>query len=167
MQNATVSWSDSLQHSYATRHFSGVAQRPSQSAPEYHLDQQFVALLDAYRYCGGLARANEVVVMFKNCDSANAENLANWIVKGKVICFEWQSKLWLPLFQFNQLDMTPLPGLDQVLAELSTSDDAWEMANWFAQPNAWLADDTPAAKLLSDLPAVLQAARGEQFIAVG
>jgi hypothetical protein len=54
-----------------------------------------------------------------------------------------------------------------VLSELRSSDDAWEMANWFAQPNAWLADDTPAAKLLSDLPAVLQAARGEQFIAVG
>ena len=83
-----------------------------------------------------------------------------------MICFEWQSKLWLRLFQFKPLDMTPLAGLDQVLAELCSTYDAWQTANWFAQPNAWLTSDTLAARLLSDLPAVLQAARSERFIAV-
>jgi hypothetical protein len=151
---------------YVARDVSDYPHTLPHTAAQCHPNDQFIALLDAYRDNGGLARANEVLVMLKNSDATNAESLANWIVKGKVICFEWQSKLWLPLFQFKPLDMTPLPGLDQVMAELCSTYNAWQTANWFAQPNAWLANDAPAARLLSDLPAVLQAARSERFIAV-
>jgi hypothetical protein len=167
MQNATLSQPDSLQHSRAGRHYSEEAQRPIHSAPDYQLDYQFVALLEAYRYCSGLARANEVLVMLKSRDGANAQNLASWIVNRKLICFEWRSKLWLPLFQFDQLDMTPLPGLEQALTALSANFDCWEIADWFARPNAWLASETPADKLLTDPPAVLRAACAERFSVMG
>jgi hypothetical protein len=71
------------------------------------------------------------------------------------------------LFQFNQADMHPQAGLAQVLAELSPGHDAWEQAEWFTQTNPWLGYHTPVDKLASDLPAVLQAARAERFVATG
>lgn len=68
-------------------------------------DQKFVAMLDAYRCSGGLARAQEVVALFKHHRETDVVLLATWILSRKVICFEWQSKMWLPLFQFNRFDM--------------------------------------------------------------
>lgn len=55
-----------------------------------------------------------------------------------MIGFEWQSRTWLAIFQFNLFDMTRPPALGQVLAELIPVYDHWELANWFAQPNPWL-----------------------------
>lgn len=149
------------------RHAPGAADCHHQHAQEARSDDQFVALLDSYRDSGGLARAQEVVRLFKRRCGSDLTMLANWIVNKKVICFEWQSKMWLPLFQFNRFDMTPLPGLGQVLAELTSVYDAWELANWFAQPNPWLGARTPAEMLGFDLPAVLNASRAERFVANG
>jgi len=128
---------------------------------------QFIALLDSYRDSGGLARASEVVALLNRRNGTNLPTLANWIAGGEVMSLEWQSQTWLPLFQFNRLDMTPQPGLAPVLVELAPVLDAWELASWFAQPNAWLADRTPAAMIVLDLLAVLNASRADRFIANG
>lgn len=138
-----------------------------QHVQEEHTDQQFIAMLDAYRGSGGLARAQEVVALFKRRGGSDLATLASWIVNKKVICFEWQSKMWLPLFQFNRLNMAPQPGLSQVLAQLIPDHDGWALAKWFAQPNAWLGDRTPAALLDLDPPAVLNASRAARLIANG
>ena len=134
---------------------------------ECRTDYQFIAMLDAYRGNGGLARAQEVVALFKRCRGADGARLASQIVRRKVICFEWESNLWLPLFQFNRVDMTLRPGLSQVLTELTAVYDPWELALWFAQPNPWLSERTPADMLGSDLCGVLRAARADQFSAEG
>ena len=134
---------------------------------EFRADHQFIAMLDSYRSSGGLARAQEVLALLKRHCGSDLSTLARWIVKGNVISFEWQSEVWLPLFQFNRIDMTPQTGLGQVLAELSSIYDAWELANWFSQPNPWLADRTPAETLAGDAIAVLHAARAERLTAVG
>ncbi len=57
--------------------------------------------------------------------------------------------------------------LKPILLELISVYDAWELAKWFAQPNAWLADRLPADTLANDPSAVLQAARAERFISNG
>lgn len=140
---------------------------PQPRAQEHHADHQFVALLDSYRSSGGLARAQEVIALFKCRCGPDAATLASFIVERKVISFEWQSQTWIPLFQFNRFDMTPQPELGQVITELSSIYDTWELANWFARPNPWLSDRIPVDTLVSDLPAVLNAARAERFIACG
>ena len=138
-----------------------------QHEPQEHTDQQFIAMLDAYRGSGGLARAQEVVALLKRRGGSDLATLASWIVNQKVICFEWQAKIWLPLFQFNRVDMTLQSGLIQVLAQLIPDHDGWALANWFAQPNAWLGGRTPAAMLGLDASAVLNASRAARLIANG
>ena len=128
-------------------------------------DDQFVYLLNAYRSSGGLARDNELITSSRRRCGLNTGTLARWIAEREVIGFFWQSRTWLPLFQFNLPDMTLAPALGQVLAELIPVYDPWELANWFSQPNPWLADCVPAEALEPDPLAVLQAARVCRFIA--
>ena len=128
-------------------------------------DEQFVAMLNAYRGSGGLARKESLLALSSRSSGLDTETLANWIAAREVIGFKWQSRTWLPMFQFNRVNMTRPPALQQVLAELIPVYDPWELANWFAQPNAWLADRAPADVLEHDPSAVLQAARADRFIA--
>ncbi|MBA3057218.1 MAG: hypothetical protein KJ614_12155 [Gammaproteobacteria bacterium] len=124
-------------------------------------DHQFITLLNAYRDSGGLAPAQEVVALLRRHIECGPAMLTRLIVSKEVICFGWQSALWLPLFQFNPVDMSLQTGLSPVLTELSPHLDAWQVANWFAQPNSWLggASATPARMLAIDPAAVLSAAR--------
>ena len=138
-----------------TANFAG--QGPDESCP----DHQFIALLEGYRCSGGLARGSEVFALAQRCQPGKVAMLASWIVNAEVICFDWQSKMWLPLFQFDGSSMTPQPGLNQVLAALRPAYDTWQLANWFVQANPWLADQAPADTLPSDLAAVLRAARAD------
>ena len=131
------------------------------------LDQQFVVMLDAFRDTGGLARTTEVLTLLRTRHRHAHAVLAQWIEQRRVICFEWQARDWIPLFQFNCHDMAPHRQLQPVLAELNTAFDAWEVGNWFATPNAWLAEQLPVAALRLDLPAVLHAARADRYIANG
>ncbi len=58
-------------------------------------------------------------------------------------------------------------GVAPVIAELTgvMSDD--EVVHWFGQPNTWLNGTAPAQKLLTDVPAVLDAARAIRFAVKG
>ncbi len=131
------------------------------------LDRQFVSMLDAYRGSGGLARAQEVLAMFKRCGSPGVAALTHWIVSRELICFEWQAQSWLPLFQFTRPDLTPDPRLRPVFAELTEMYDHWGLAAWFSLPNPWLAQRAPVDTLHCDHRAVLDAARAERFALSG
>ena len=133
---------------------------------EWQSNRQFIAMLNAYRPSGGLARAQEVTAMFKTHGAGEACILAGWIIRRQVISFEWHAKIWLPLFQFNHLDMTRQPGLAEALSELVVVDDDWEVASWFSRPNPWLVDCTPADSLAAAASEVLNAARAERYAAV-
>lgn len=139
----------------------------SQIERDRQKNHQFVDLLNAFRRSGGLARAPEVAARFRSYDVNAVSPLAAWVNKREVISFEWQSKLWLPLFQFNPVGLTLRAGLSSVLVELLGIYDEWDMANWFAQPNPWLADRTPADMLAVAAPQVLNAARADRFVAAG
>ena len=136
-------------------------------AHEWQVNQQFIAMLNAYRPSGGLARAQELAARFGLQGTAQVSTLASWIVRRQVVSLVWQDKIWLPLFQFNHVNLSLLPGLAQVMAELVVALDDWEIANWFSLPNPWLADCTPADTLLTAAPEVLNAARAERYVALG
>lgn len=130
-----------------------------------HADKQFVVLLGAYRHSGGLARFKEVLTLTRQCRGAQITSLARWIDQREVIGLEWRADTWLPLFQFDRQDMTPRPALRAVFNELSPIFDAWDMANWFAQPSPWLANRTPVQVLDENLPGLLAAARFDRHLA--
>lgn len=138
---------------------------PRWSAPD--LDDAFVAMLGAYRCSGGLARVDEVVTLLERGGQPAVATLARWIVERSVISFEWQAQTWLPWFQFRRADRVPDPALLAVFAELAAVYDGWELAHWFARPNAALGGGAPADLIISVPGAVLQAARADRFIARG
>lgn len=124
-------------------------------------------MLNSYRSTGGLARAEEVVDQFKCRFGPDVATLAGWIDERAVISFEWRSDIWLPWFQFSRFEMAPHAQLRPVIADLTAVHDPWEMCNWFARPNPWLADRLPVDMLVPDLAAVRHAARADRLIANG
>lgn len=159
-----------MHRSVSPRYASTVSQALGDLTPneqlthENHIDRQFMAMLDSYRCSGGLARAQEVFTIFKSHHGTDAATLARWIVKRSVISFDWQSKVWIPLFQFNRIDMSLQPRIAPILSALNPVFTAWELATWFARPNQWLADSTPADMISVDMNAVLDAAYTDRFI---
>lgn len=139
------------------------------SAPKWEANQQFIAMLNGYRRSGGLAQAREVASM---CNSAqkcsySLAQLADGIGQRDLISVGWQSRIWVPLFQFNRTDMSLRDGLRDVLAELVFVFNAWDVALWFSQPNPWLFNSTPADVMASSIQDVMHAARAERYVAAG
>lgn len=128
-------------------------------------DNEFVQMLDGFRRSGGLARLQEVTERCERRGGPDIASLSTNLARKQVICFEWQAEAWLPLFQFNPIDMTLRAQMLPVVSELSCIYGPWDLAFWFSQPNPWLADRAPADALISDLATVLQAARADRFIA--
>ncbi len=129
---------------------------------EQQRNLRFVSLLNAFRSSGGLARANEVASQFQRYGDQPISVLGGWLIKRHAIAFEWHSKLWMPLFQFNPSDMTLRAGLAEILAEFVVVFNDWDLASWFTKPNPWLADRLPADALALAAPQVLWAARAER-----
>ncbi len=121
-------------------------------------------MLAAYRSSGGLAREAEVLAYIEHHCSADDGKLARSIADKHVISFEWQSQTWLPWFQFDRSDMSLQRGMAPVLAELNVVYDAWELAHWFARPNASLSQRAPADALALNFDAVLCTARADRFV---
>lgn len=137
----------------------------SRAAYQRRADNEFLQMLDGFRSSGGLARMREVVDLCEGRGGPDIAVLSACLARREIICFEWHSEGWLPLFQFNPLDMAIRPQIQPVASELSCIYAAWDLALWFSQPNPWLADRAPADALLSDTANVLQAARAGRFIA--
>jgi len=129
-------------------------------------DAAFVALLDACRPSGGLARADELLARWRAAahdGAAPTPRLAHWIAGGHALSFRWANAHWLPRFQFEWPRAHLRPGMAPVLAELQPLLEPWELAQWFTTPNGWLRQCTPAETLRSDWRAVRDAARADRF----
>ena len=129
---------------------------------EQQRNRRFVNLLDAFRESGGLARADEVASQFQRRSEQHISVFGGWLIKRQAIGFEWNSKLWMPLFQFNHADMSLRAGLAGILAELVVVCNHWDVASWFVTPNPWLSDGQPVDALAVGAPKVLWAARAER-----
>jgi hypothetical protein len=138
---------------------------PSRGAAAGGLDSRdlaFVEMLRAFRSSGGLARAQDIQ------DRARCGGVISPSVCGeRPISFEWKGQLWLPRFQFGPEGFKVRPEPASVMRELATVFDGWDMANWFSQPNLWLADARPVDLLDRSLPDVIGAARADRFVAAG
>ena len=130
-------------------------------------DTDFVAMLDAYRHSGGLARDVEVQRMLEGHAGGGMATLAGWLAQGCVIGFEWQAQTWLPRFQFLPAGPLPAHAISAVLLELNAVYDAWEVAQWFARANSALGGRLPVDVLNAEPRSVLDAARRDRFIAKG
>jgi len=84
-----------------------------------------------------------------------------------VISFEWNALRWLPRFQFVGAGLLPDPSVALALEELNAVFDECEVAQWFATRNSSLADRAPVDVIGAQPAAVLEAARGDRFIADG
>jgi len=128
-------------------------------------------MLDAYRPSGGLARVDEVMALCQPATGvsagAGAHGLGRPTVRRDMVCFDWESTLWMPLFQSDRNDMSLRPGVRHVQRELIGVFNAWEVALWFCQPNPWLGDCRPADLLAGSAAEVLHAARAARYLEVG
>lgn len=128
------------------------------------VSEEFLRMLKVYRHSGGLLRAQEAAARCKPRSGTDAHTLAGWIRQRQVVSFEWLSRVWLPVFQFNRHNMSRQNGLEAVLSELTGVYDDWALAGWMSKPNTWLAGATPADRLASAPGEVLQAARAERCV---
>ena len=141
--------------------------RPSASIWPTDADVRAGEVLHAFQRTGGLASGNEVTFLLRRCTSQPISALARWIVERRVVSFAWQGEYLLPMFQFDRADMTVHRHVSAVLDEFDGTFQDWELATWFALPNAWLGEEAPVDVLPLDPHGVLQAARADRFIARG
>ena len=130
-------------------------------------DRDFVVMREVYRATGGTARKDDLARLLADQRRGDFVSLARLSVTGEVFGFEWQHGFWIPMFQFELRDLSVKPGPRQVVAELARVFDGWTLAVWFAHANSWLQGRRPVDLLDSQLPAVLEAARADRFIAAG
>ncbi|HET9977239.1 MAG TPA: antitoxin Xre/MbcA/ParS toxin-binding domain-containing protein [Burkholderiaceae bacterium] len=130
-------------------------------------DAAFLALLDAYRASGGVARAAEVAAWVERGPGRGTDLVQRWRADRSVICFAWQATTWLPRFQFARAGLLPDAAVRVALAELRAVFDEAETAQWFATPNSALGGYAPVALIRRQPLTVIRAARRDRFIADG
>ena len=133
----------------------------------YSIDRQFISMLAAYRPSGGIARCHVIEALLTTRLKVERQVLWKWLQDGEVFAFEWRQEAWMPYFQLESKTLTPRRAVQQILDELRPIFDGWELAVWFAQPNASLDGRPPAACVDRDLSSVRQAARRDRFVVVG
>jgi hypothetical protein len=141
--------------------------RPPASRWPTGADARANEVLHAYRRTGGLASGDQLRLLLRRRTSQPISMLARWIVERRVVSFGWQGDYLLPMFQFDRADMNVRPPVSAVLDEFDGTFDDWDLATWFALPNAWLGDNAPVDALEQDPLSLLQAARADRFIARG
>jgi hypothetical protein len=127
----------------------------------------FAKVLEAFGRHGGFLDGNEVAEQMCRKNGADLSCVARRIVARELICFEWQGEHWLPLMQFDPVDMSVRPALARVAAELAGVFDGWELCCWLVTPNCSVDDRAPLDVLTQDGDAVWQAARLDRFVACG
>lgn len=125
-------------------------------------DADFMALQDAYREHGGMARGDDLSVSLALAGRGGFVELARRVVAGQLFSFRWHDSFWLPMFQFDPLSLALREAPRRVLDELHGVYDGWDMAQWHVHPHADLGGKRPLDLLETDLPAVLSAARSDR-----
>lgn len=119
----------------------------------------FVRLLETFLATGGTAPGEVVGEMFRDHRRGDLVTLARLLVSRQIFSFGWRGSLWLPMFQFDPVDLSVAPGPEQARAELPAALDGWDVASWFAEPHAALGGRLPVEVVGTDRDAVRDAAR--------
>lgn len=129
-------------------------------------DLAFSALRAAFRASGGLVCNEDLERLLADYHlDETALPLAQGLQSGALFAVPWGQRLWLPMFQLDLTDMRYRYDARQVRLELPDELDAWQVAAWFARPNGWLNDARPVEQMARNLPAVLNAARADRYVA--
>lgn len=127
----------------------------------------FDAMVDVYKSCGGTARADDLALLLEERKVGNFVSVAKRMVSRDIFSFEWQNHFWVPMFQFNPVDMSVKQEVRRVAHELNSVLDNWTLSQWFTEPNAWLKGRRPVEMVDRQFSAVLGAARADRFVAAG
>jgi hypothetical protein len=127
--------------------------------------RDFDALLVTYMWSGGLARHQEAARRLEEAHAGSSSTVQRLLNSNAVFAFDWRGSLWLPMFQFQPLEMLVKPAPRRVLSELTGVFDGWSLAVWYLQQNSWLDNRRPIDLIDRHPSAVLTAARGDRFIA--
>ena len=122
-------------------------------------------MIGAFKSSGGTARADDLALLLQEKSRGNFVSLARQLVSRDVFSFEFQNHFWVPMFQFHLPDMSVKQEVTRVVGELAAALDSWTLAQWFTQPNAWLAMQRPVDMLQRRFSDVLAAARADRFVA--
>jgi len=128
-------------------------------------DRQFLEMGSAFGAQGGWVSGDEMSRRLRRHWDQPISVLASWVTKREIVNIARNSGLLIPVFQFGSQDLRIRPVVQAVLAELGSVFDDWEIAVWFAQPNAWLHQQRPLDLAARDDDAVIHAARADRFIA--
>lgn len=121
----------------------------------------------AFSATGGVMSSDALSILLLRHTDQPISRLARWIVDGQIVTFEADSQRWMPMFQFDALDMCVLDGVRRSILELRDVLDDCELAEWFATPNIWLTGRTPADLVREEGDAVVEAARADRFVVSG
>jgi hypothetical protein len=130
-------------------------------------DREFTKMQRIYSGAGGVVTGDQLAELLRRRAAQPISVLARWVVARHVVSFSWRSQLMVPLFQFDMCAMELLPYMSPALRELTEVFDDWDVAVWFATPNAWTGDLAPAEAIHKDGRSVLDAARGDRFLVRG
>jgi hypothetical protein len=100
-------------------------------------------------------------------DAEPVSLVARWIVMRAVVRLDSPWGPMFPLFQFDLPTASVVDAMAPLLDELRPVFDDIELALWFVTPNEWLGGARPVSAMHHSLPAVLQAARADRFVAGG
>jgi hypothetical protein len=128
-------------------------------------DRQYVAMEIAFARHGGLSEGDEMARRLRRRSSQPVSLLARWIVERTIVSFDWRGRVLVPNFQLDVQDLMPRQVVLNVASELTPFLDDWNVALWFAEPNAWIEHRLPIDLMASDPNGVLQAARGDRHLA--
>ena len=107
--------------------------------------------------------AEQLITALRPRRSQPMSTIAHWIVQKDVLSLHRQGCLVLPMFQFSQPELDPLPIMHLILGELSSVLAEAELADWFYTPNVWLDGCLPACAVRVRANAVYQAARADRW----
>lgn len=111
----------------------------------------------------GYLTTEQLTTALRSRRSQPMSAIAHWIVQRDVLSLHRQGCLVLPIFQFSQPDLEPLPIMHLILSELSDVLTEAELPDWFFAPNVWLDGCLPACAIRGRAEAVYQAARADRW----
>ncbi len=127
--------------------------------------RDFEMMLTSYLWSGGMARSADVSRHLAERQGDGHSSVERLLATNAIFGFDWRGSLWVPMFQFDASEMFVKPHSRQVLPALTGVFDGWTIACWYLEPNLWLQNRRPIDLLDANPLAVLDAARGDRFIA--
>ena len=139
------------------------ARLPDQMAVRRPSEPEFVSLCESCRSSGGIVGGDDLARLLEDRHIGDFVSLGRCIASGEVFGFEWRGCTWVPMFQFEPIDLSIRSVLVPVISAFGRGLDGWALAAWFTRPNDLLNKLRPVDVLDSNPSGVLNAARADRL----